>query len=364
MASLTLLGLDLIARGYVNNLPDVVERKTFNRDSIISNNFEFECNNISDIFSTNNPKSIFSSADWLYSNVILTDDDNNTIWDGVLIDVKCNHRTKKAYLSTRDNLYAFKDVYIEYESSTWETGAEAAKNIMDSYNFSYYDDPTLSASIDTLIDNSAYMMLNINKSDNMDLFNVLDTIGIHSCADVYSSKGNVFFKVWTNFTASTSLSINIDNTNRLRSNPIVTYLQREMINDYSIDYDGSSDILVTDSTAGNIGALSRAKYGTKALEPMNTGTDKQIIFQDSTTARWIGEQYIKRSNYNLLTNPRPILKIQFDLDIKFKKWIELGTLFKLDLVDENWTDKIFEVFEFRRSESRNNINIVAYEVIT
>ena len=90
---------------------------------------------------------------------------------------------------------------------------------------------------------------------------------------------------------------------------------------------------------------------------------KQIVFKDLTSAVYVGETYIKRSNVNLSTIPRPLIKIQYDLNIRFRQYIELGSFFKLTFAEEGWTVKIFEVYELRRNEDQQNINIVGYEVI-
>jgi len=357
------LGQDLYALGLVEKIPDTIERITFNRDLLIASNMVYECKNIDDFFSTGNSASMLNGTDWLYSDIEYINEDGITTWSGIVTNIRCNHREKKAYIETKDNLFSFRDKYISYTSSDWETAADAALNIMSQESYTAYDAKSFQDSANYLDSLSAYLKVKINIEDNVTLFQTLEQLGIFGGADVYSHLGQTYFKVWKPHTGGVSLTLNTNRDNRLKNAPIVNYLEPQMINDYDIDYDGSLGVPLTDSAGGNIGSVSRSKYGTRGLEPMNTGTGSMYTFKDSTTAQAIGEIYINRSHYALSTQPRPLVKIQFNLDIKFKQYITLGSKFKLNLTDENWTDKIFEVYEFRRGEDRQNINIVAYEVV-
>ena len=361
---LWLLGQDLIAAGLIeiSSLPDVVERKGFYRESLVTNDYNFVCKNNDNYFTTGNPRSILNGINWLYANMYYVDENDNTTWSGQVIDINCNHRNKIATVKTRDNLYKYIKDYIEYESADWETASAAAQNIMSNQSFTAFNEPSFNDAHDYLDSLGAYLKCNINKSDKVTLFDALNNLGFYSCSDVYSHLGNVYFQTWREYPGGTSLRFNYDSDSRLKSYPIVSYLEREIINDYSIDYYGSGGTALTDATGGNIGSTSRSKHGTHALEPWDTGIDKQYTFKDATTAQAIGELYIKRSHNDYSDKAMPLIKVQFDVDIRYKEDVTLESYFKQTLPEEGWDDKVFEVMEFRRNEAQNNINIVGYEV--
>jgi hypothetical protein len=361
---LIFLGQDLYALGLVEDVPHTLERKTLKRDLLVTNNADFVCNNIEDFFSGDSEKSLISSHDWMYAPIQYINEDSIVTWNGIVINIRNNHRTKKTTIETRDELFAKRKDYIEYESSTWETAASAAKNIMDNYGYTAYDSQTIAASDIRLQNLGAYVQCNFNKSDNLSLFSVIEKLASVCGADAYSHIGNVYFEVWSPYNRSPSISFGDTKVTRIRTAPIVNYLEREVVNDYSIDYDGSGGTPLTDATGGNIGERSRNKFGNRGLEPMETGTGKQIVMKDATSAQAIGEIYINRSQVNLSTNPRPLVTIQFDVDIDFKYYIELGSKFRFTFPDEAWDGKVFEVYEFRRHEDNRNINILAYEVLS
>ena len=89
---LMLLGQDLIALGLVEieTLPDVIERRTFKRDSLITNDYNFKCKKIDYFFSTGNSDSMFNGIDWMYTPLQYINEDSDTTWSGVLIDINNN----------------------------------------------------------------------------------------------------------------------------------------------------------------------------------------------------------------------------------------------------------------------------------
>lgn len=357
------LGIDLISEGFTDKIPDITERKTWKRDKIITGDFSIKCRNINNTFTEGNSRSIVNNIDWLYSNLTVYDSDNIKIWDGIVTDISCNHRTKEAIISCKDNLFGIRKEFIEYESDDWETPAEAIYNIFTDNNFSNYDITSIQASIINQENESIYCKININISDKISMFSAIEDIGFKSACDVYTHLGNIYVKYWKKFTGGISLFLNNSSLTRLKSAPIVNFLESEMVNQYSIDYE-DSDTPAVDSDITGIGRFSRLKpWGTQSLEPFDTGNNKKIIYRDSTAAQAVGENYINRTNYNILTNPRPIKKIQFDLDNRFTQYIDINSYFALTLEDENWIDKKFEVMEYRRNEDNRNINIIAYEVI-
>ena len=358
------MGQDLYKLGYVTSIPAIHERKTFKRDKIGDNSFTLKCKNYNNMFSIGHKVSMLTGTNWLYQSLKIINEDDITTWDGIVTNIKQDQRSKEVYIETKDTIFKSRNLIIEYESSDWETLATAAKNIMTNYSFTNYSEKTINESINQLTDETCLVKVNYNKSSRVTLIQALEDLGEKSCSDVFSHYGNIYFKHYQPYTGGVSLNLNVDKSTRLLTNPIINYLEPQMINQYSIDYDGSSGIPQTDSDSTGIGIVSRNKYGIRELSPFNTGTGEQVVFKDSVSTKYIGECFLNMTHHDLSTQPQPIIKIQFDVDIKFKYYIDLENYFKLTLTDNDWEEKVFEVFEFRRNEDARKINIVAYGVNT
>lgn len=354
------LGQDLYKLGYVKSLPAISEKKTFKRDKIGTNSFNLICKNIDNFFSNGNENSILTGADWLYSSLVIINEDGITTWNGIAIDIVQDQNNKEVTIKSNDVIFSKRNDIIEYTSSDWETPADAARNIMDSVGFESYNNRSLQDSIDQLAEAGMYIKCNFLKSQNVSLIKALEDLGVKSCSDVFSHYGNLYFKHYQPFVGGVSLNLNVSRSTSIKTKPIITSLEPEMINQYNIDYNHSGETPLTDTD--NIGQLSRSKYGVKSLSTFVTGDDKQIVIKDIISARYIGECYIYMTQKSASTKPQPKDKIQFDVDIKYKEYIDLESYFKLTLKDNNWIGKIFEVYEFVRNEKNKNINIVGYEV--
>jgi hypothetical protein len=357
------MGQDLFAMGYVENIPDIWERITFKRDKVTSNDFTIKVRNNNDFFSTNNSVSMFSGNDWLYQNLLVYNEDEIKTWDGLLTNIRTNHREKMTYLECKDNLFKLRKLNVTYESADWENPGTALENIFSNAGLvagTDYDNTSLQKSITKLTDEACDIKVNYNESDGINFYDAISEIGIYACMDIYLHNNLLYCVHWEPFSGGVSLNLTGSN---LKTAPIVNYLEREMLNDYIIHYDGDLGIAAIDSANNNIGNISRQKYGEKIDESVRSGEGAQIQYQDLGSAVYIGECYIRRSNYNLSTSCRPLIKIQFDLDIKYRYYTQAGMYFKLTLSDEEWTEKIFQVMEHKRNEDQENINIVAYEII-
>jgi hypothetical protein len=353
------MGQDLYALGYVSKLPDIIERKTFSGNLSTINSFTFECDNIDNFFSNGE----LASSDWLYEGIQAYNSDNVLIWDGVVNDLRRNHRNKKAYLETKDIMFQYRKRNISYESSTWETTAAAAKAIMDAESFTAYDNGVIERS-NTVLDNaSCNIKANFNESDNIDMFSALKLLANYSGAYYYQKNNNVFFQQWEAYSGGASIEFNYDvKEQRPLTAPVVSHLEKELVNDYTLSYFDDNGTPITDATGNDIGAVSREKYLTQSLENIRSGNESQLIYENSTSAIFAGESHIRRTHFDLDKLARALIKIQFDVDIEYRQFIELGTIFYLTF-DEEQCRKLFEVFEFRRNEDRRNINIVAQEVV-
>ena len=131
---------DLIELGYIDNLPKIVEKKTFNRDKTFTNQIRINANNHNGFFSIGNPDSNFSGERWKYGAVKWYDENNDLIWDGVLIDILPKYEPPViAQIISENILSKYFAKLISYESADWETPADAFKNICDDIGFTHYN---------------------------------------------------------------------------------------------------------------------------------------------------------------------------------------------------------------------------------
>ena len=354
-----LMGVDLYALGYVRDIFKISEYKTFQRDKLIQNSYELTCKNFDDFFSIGNPASLFSGTNWIYETLTIKDESGEEIWRGVIQDIRRDHDTKLAIIESKNSLVKYMDTVIEYESSDWETAADAAKNIMDAYDYTDYNNASFVRSAAILTAASCYIKVNVKLADNVTLQQILEKLAEFGAADIYSHAGNVYYNTWQAFTGGVKVSLAESD---LLDAPSVRTMLNEMRNDYKIGYSGT-ETYVTDETAGNIGNISRLKYGTHTLPEMGGSSEEQIIMKDAVSARFLGETHIKRTHLDYdNANCRPIQEINFTLPLKHQEWIDLTTYFRLTLSDENWTNKLFEVAYFERDPNMDRISMTAWEV--
>ena len=329
----------------------------------ISNSYTFTVENYDNFFTVNNPKSIFFGTTWLYSTCVIYNRDNEKIWDGIVTQVDRNHNTKTANITTKNNLFKVRNELVSYISSDWETPAEAVKNVLDNIGYTGYNEASINTSIDRYTTADCYIKCNINLEDNMTVQAFIEKLADYGNADAYSHLGELYFVHWKPFTGGVSINLNTNERDKFRSLPQVAEMESDLINDYSIGYDGDGGTPATDADNNNIGNVSRSRYGTHSLPETNSDGDQQIVYKDLTSAVYIGEGYIRRTHKDLTTDPQPLSKISFNLFSDNKEWITLQSYFRLTFSDENWTNKIFEVFEFTIDEDNDDIKLMAYEVV-
>ena len=359
------LGKDLYSLGYVSNIPDITESKGFGRGKLTPSDFTLTVKNIDDQFSINNPVSFLNENTWQYQNIKVYDTDEILIFNGIVQDVKRDHRTKKAYIKCKDIIFQNRKTAIDYQSATWETPITASKNIMDNEGIDY-DSASVTASINQLDSLGCYVKVNFNRSDNITAFNAIQKLGIYGCADTYMHLNKVYQQFWTKYTGGISIRFDYNvKAKRPRTAPIITTLEPSMYNDYNIGYDGDLGTPATDSSNNNKGLPSRKKFGTQSLPEMRSSdSSKQIYYKDKTSAVVIGETYIERSHYELDTNPKILQQINFDIDYTFRQYVQLGVFFEMTFDEEGWKKKVFEISGIKKSLDKLNINITAWEVVT
>ena len=354
---------DIYALGYVSNIAGINEKKTFQKDKLISNTYNLLVENYDNFFSINNSNSLFSGTNWLYEPIQVYNRDEELIWDGVITAIERNHNTKTAIVKSKNLFFKFRNDKVEYTSSDYETPAIAFKNICDTMGFTGYNEASINTSDALYVAAGCYTKLNINLSDNLSFQHCLEKMGEYGNADVYSHKNEIYYVHWVPFTGGVSVTLNANEKDKLKSLPIITEEERDLINQYNIGYEGDGGTAATDTGNNNIGLVSRNKLGVHSLREMRSSDDTQFMFKDLTSAVYIGEGYIRRSQKNLSTDPAPLTKIKFNIFSDNKEWLDLQSYFRLTLPDESWTDKIFEVFEFNISEDNDDISLLAYEVV-
>jgi len=350
--------LDIYELGLVTGLPTTSERKSLNEDKTTANQYELLVNNFDNSFSINHYKFLLDKNNWLYNSVIVKNQEDEIIWNGVITNIIRDHNDKRATIISKDIRFKFRNEIIEYESVDWETVANAFKNIADDIGFTEYNINSVLTSIATLTNNNCYVKVNFNKSDGITFQQAGEKLAEFANADFYLSKNKLYFTAWKELQSNPTVTITEDD---FESMPVISESERDIINDFSIGYYGDNEIPATDSNNNNIGYKSRLKYGIKTLPEMRSNERAQIIYKDLTSALYIGEGYIKRSNLNYNTNPRPRTQISFTIKSDFKKYIALDSFIKITLSDENWNNKIFEIFSFEINEDDNLINVEALD---
>jgi hypothetical protein len=316
-------------------------------------------NNADNFFSVNNPSSLFKDVQWRFTPVTIYDEDGELVWNGVIEDIKRNHGTKTADIITKNSLIQFMNLKVAYTSADWETAAGAAKNILDNAGFTDYNVKSFQDSKNQLENESCYIKVNFEEDDDITLQQAIEKLAEFGCADAFSHVGNIYFKHYRPFTGGIKVNLGIKDI----GDPSVVGGVAVLVNDYRIGYDGDGGTPATDANSNDIGANSRAKFGTQSLREMGGGTDDQIVFKDKTSATYIGECHIRRVHIDL---DKVTVKLReqasFQVPIKHDEWIDLETYFSITLSDEGWNEEPFEIFDFDRDYDRQVMNVLGYQV--
>ena len=348
-------GKDLYALNYVKEIINIDELKTF-QSKLIQNNYNMVLNNTNDAFSVDNPVSLFAGSDWRYGPIQIIDDDGEEIWKGVIEDIQRDHKTKLATMSTKNSLVKVMNTKIAYTSADWETTANAARNILDQENYTDYNVASFTSSAATLDSNSCYVKCFFNLEDDITLQQCLEKLAEFGAAYSYAHAGDLYYKHWKPFTGGVKVNLTIAD---LASPPIVSSSINDLVNDYSIGYEGDKDIPATDLANGNIGSVSRSKFGTHSVREMDGGANSQIVYKDLTSAVYIGETLIRRVHQDLdKSYVKPLTTMAFSLPLKHQEWVDLETFYRFSFSEEGWTDKLFEVFRFQRNFDQDRIDML------
>jgi hypothetical protein len=369
------MGQDLFALGYVQNIPEITESNGFERGITSSSDLTIEASNIdrsennsSGPFSIDNPNSFLNGSGWQFSSLKAYDKDDNVFADCIVADITRTYEGgPKAYIKCRDIMFENRKTNIAYTSSDWETPATAAYNLLiqEGFDETEYDATSFQNSISLLEDAACYVKVNFLASDGLSILTALKKLGEYGAADVSMYRNKIRYKHWTPYTGGVSVYFDYSRGDICpRTLPSISTMESTWYNDYSIGYEGDLNVPATDAANGSIGAASRVRFGTQCLPEMrcNSSAVNQIAFKDLASAVKIGETYIKRCHSSLTKIPKILQKISFDVDYTFKRYIDLGTYFKMSFAEEGWNDKVFEVSSIKRMLDKQNIGVEAWEV--
>jgi len=357
--SVLLAGYELYPK-YIDEIINVFEQRTFKKDKLYVNEYTIKVKNFDNFFSIDNLKSPFVNGDWLFQPFVIIVD-GEELWNGIVTDIQPDSATGLAYIVSKNSLAKYFSRKIAYESSDWETGAEAFKNICDSIGFTSYNLKAVQDSINRLVLNSCKMKCRFDYDQGLKFQQVIEKISEYSAADCFINKDEIYFKVHTPYTGGAIGEISeLD----LIALPRPKHLVDDMINQYRIGYEGDNEIPATDSDVSGIGIYSRNKFGIFDLPEMD-GSKGQIVIKDLTSAKFIGETYIKRTHKNLLSEDvMPLREMTTQLKYGFKWIVDINTFYKQTLVDQGWNQKIFEITETNTNKNNNTVKITSLEVDT
>lgn len=362
-----LIGKDLYALGVLNSIPEINETKGFGRGKLSPSDMTLEVKNYDNQFSIDNPASFLYGSNWQFSNVKAYDSDNNLFANCIVADITRNHVNKTASIILKDIIFQNRKTAIAYTSADWETAATAAYNIMiqEGLTTDDFNNTLIQNSISQLTAATCYVKVNIVLQDNVTLLTALEKLGPYGAADVFMYRNKICFQHWQPFVGGTSVNFNYNISSQCpRTAPIISTMEASFYNDYSIGYEGDLEVPATDAANGDIGVASRTRFGTQKAPELrcNSSSANMIAFKDLTSAKYIGETFIKYGHLSLTPKPKILQVINFDIDYGYRLNIDLGTYFKMTFPEEGWTNKVFEVAGIKRSLDKQNIAIEAWEV--
>ena len=351
---------DLYAEGRLIEFPIVTEEKTFGRDKIISNEMVLRVRNDDNYFSVNNRKSPFGSHPWKYAKLLVYNFQGDLIWDGLIVDIKRIHEGKVAEITSQDSLAQFLSKRLLYTSADWETPADAVLNIFAAVGITNYNNTSLNRAKKKYVAGGCYIKCDFSQGDAITVLGALERLGEFGVADCFFSRNTFFFSHNVVFESRKIPKILVDSD--FMEAPTVSFGQSDMKNEYAIRYVGDAEVAATDVANGNIGASSRNLYGTQDVSEINGAENQQIMIRDKTAAVYIGECYIRRTHLNLGNNPMPPQWVDFTVDIRHRNDLDVNSYFRMTYADEDWNEKLCEIFMIEKNEDANYIRVTALEV--
>lgn len=343
----------------VSDYPDISQKKGFMRSSIIQNEINITAKNYQNDFSADNPVSMLNGLKWRFQPIQTYDDKGNLSFSGLLKDFKRNHNDKTVSILACDLLAQSMQTSVIYVSADWETPADAIKNILTNYGIAF-DARSVNGSASVYALALCYIKCNFTFESNMTIQKSLEEIANMCGADCYTWNNKIYFSHYIK--APSVVTPNLISVSDMYDLPTVETDEQILVNDYSVGYTADGGTPITDANGNNIGASSRLRYGSHSSGNVSGRTGDVIEIKDLTSAIYLGEALIRRSQKSLATIPQPLQKITFSVSLQFKTYLDLQTYFRMTFADESWTQKLFNVFGLTVSMTTNTITVEAYEV--
>jgi len=328
------------------------EFRTLQRDGIIISNYKFTIENSDKVFSVNRDKSFFSNPDTIYNTPIKIKSNDVIVWQGIIKNVFEKPNDIAVDIETIDQFYDTIHQKVEYASGGYEGFGDIVKNVFDTYNINY-NTGAMERSIALYDAASCEAEATITKDDSMDVMSFAEKMAEIGCADFFTHDGEVYFLAY----GDTAGGITLEDKDFITFDSI-SLNEKDIINEYRIYHAAGGPEIDADNN--NIGEASRNKYGTRELKEMKTGTEEIITLKDSTSAVYLGENYIKRSHIlqNGLYSNIP-LWVQFSLDIELDQYTTV-----LDRVTVNFTpNNINSEFQVMKKDVDYNSNTIRIEAL-
>jgi len=350
--------LDIYDLGYVVDIEDIEEQKSFQRDKLIVDEYELNVKNTDNFFSIDNTNSAFYGQAWLFSTLRIYDDNNVKIWDGIITDIERNHDDKTAVIRSKTSLAKYQNAIVAYESADWETPAHAFENICIAVGFTDYDTVTLTASKNAFTAANCFIKCDIYEEDGSNFQNILEKLAEYSASDCYMHAGKIYFQHWQEYNNQAFISIPEKNISSLQ----VSTNSEEIINQCYMGYYDDAGVPFEDGASG-LGYKSRLRFGIQQMPELSTsGGEQQMQIKDLTSATYIFNSYVKMTTKNYSGSPRPRTKINMTINADIGEYIDLKSYLKINYSGESWAEKVFEIYEFTINKNENTISLICFEV--
>ena len=350
--------IDLVSEGKIAAIPKVHYTRLFDSRLMTANKLTMKGINNADFFSVDNPASPFSNDDLSGYNIEVYLKDDTRIWDNRLFAIRRLQRNV-ASIESNSNMMAERYDNVIYTSAAWETPAEIFEAIcIQTGLIDYVDKISLEQSKAYLESNECRIKLTLDIDSRNNIFTVFELLGWYGCADVFEFKGKIYYQVWR------PIGDRIV-TNRIANEDILAIKEvdspeKYLINDYAIHYNGDGGTPAKDSTADDLGSISRDRYGTYPLKEVTGSSPFQV--ESLTAAKFIGNQHIKRRHRTLTTNPRPRIMCKFDMNLLKGTWLDMTTTFLMNYARESWIDRQFEIMDLIYDDKAGELDVIAFSI--
>jgi len=229
--------IDLYEKGLVEDIGESIITKTFEGVlTDITKTISFI--DMDRVVSPYAPQGYFYAIDWYGQPIKIIDDDNITIWDGIIQDITVNEDTRKTVILSKSVLSTFKKKNIAYKSSGYENPIVILKSILDKYDFPY-DSKTLQES-ETYVEGNLEVSVSYTLEEQKSIFDIINSIAFITSAYAYIFQNTLYFEVWEDKSGIEPVRIEEE---ELISLPQIKTLTSKVVNAFNIEYKGSKAVL-------------------------------------------------------------------------------------------------------------------------